>query len=192
MLTEKALIQGVKNKDRDALTELHDRYAPALLGICMRYCGIRADAEDTLHDSFIKILSKIDSFLERPEGSFEGWLKRITVNTALNFLRDKTKNQRWLENEHILETLQEQGDESDIFSEYASQISKEDILLMVCELPAGYRAVFNMYVFEEYSHKDIADALGCSESTSKTQLFKARILLRKKLTEIISNTITIK
>jgi RNA polymerase sigma-70 factor (ECF subfamily) len=192
MLTDKALIQGVKNKDRNALLEFHERYAPVLLGICMRYCGIRADAEDTLHDSFIKILSKIETFLERPEGSFEGWLKRITVNTALNFLRDKEKNQRWLDNEHSLDTLQEQDDESDSLVDCASQLKKEDILRMVCDLPAGYRAVFNMYVFEEYSHREIADALGCSESTSKTQLFKARILLRKKLNEIVSKTTIIK
>ena len=87
MFSESSLISEVKKRNRKALEELHNRYAPALFGLSVRYCGNRTDAEDVLHEAFIKILSGIDSFVERPGSSFEGWLKRITVNTALNFIR---------------------------------------------------------------------------------------------------------
>jgi len=94
MFSETNLIKEIKNRNRQALEELHDRYAPVLLGLCIRYCGNRADAEDVMHDAFIKILTHIELFMERPNSSFEGWLKRIAINTALNFIRERSKTNR--------------------------------------------------------------------------------------------------
>jgi RNA polymerase sigma-70 factor, ECF subfamily len=186
MLSETVLIREVKKKDRRALEQLHDQYAPVLLGICLRYCGNRADAEDTMHDAFIKILSKIDSFLERPNGSFEGWMKRITVNTALNFLREKSKMFKRVELEPIQEWLSDEQEEEISMAGFAGLLEKEEILEIICELPYGYRTVFNMYIFEEYSHKEIAEILNVNESTSKSQLFKARAILKKKILDVLS------
>jgi len=189
MLSEKALIQGIKKKEREALIELHDRFAPALLGICFRYCGVQADAEDVLHDALIKILSKVDTFIERPVGSFEGWMKRIVVNTALNFLREKAKSNRLIDQDSLSNLPEDKEPEPDLFESCAAALKKEDILKLICELPSGYRTVFNMYVFEAYSHKEIAEIMQCSENTSKTQLFKARTMLRHKLTELMNSKI---
>jgi RNA polymerase sigma-70 factor (ECF subfamily) len=183
MLSEKALIQEVKKRNRKALEELHNRYAPVLLGLSLRYCGNRSDAEDVLHDAFIKILSGIKSFDERPNSSFEGWLKRITVNTALNFIRHKTKTNFLVGINPSLEDMQEEQTADDPFLKMGEFLTKDIILQMICELPDGYRTVFNMYVFEEFSHKEIASELNCTENTSKSQLFKARSILKRKILE---------
>jgi len=189
MFSESALLREVKKKNRQALEQLHDRYAPVLLGLSLRYCGNLADAEDVLQDSFIKILAGIDSFTERPDSSFEGWMKRITVNTALNFLRDRSKINKWVELDPSQEQLSFQEEEEVSLAGFAGLLEKNEILQMICDLPYGYRTVFNMYVFEEYSHKEIAELLNCSESTSKSQLFKARAILRKKVTEVLDRQI---
>lgn len=183
MLSEKALIQEVKKRNRKALEELHNRYAPVLMGLSLRYCANRSDAEDVLHDAFIKILSRINSFDERPNSSFEGWLKRITVNTALNFIRSKTKTNLLVSVNPMLEDLQEEQTADDSFLKMGEFLTKDIILQMICELPDGYRTVFNMYVFEEFSHKEIALELNCTENTSKSQLFKARSILKRKILE---------
>jgi len=183
MFSETALISEVKRRNRKALDELHSRYAPTLLGLSIRYCGNHADAEDVLHDAFIKILSNIDSFHERPDSSFEGWLKKITLNTALNFIREKAKKNFVVGLYPLLDELPEELPADDPLMKLGEYLSRDAILQMVCELPDGYRTVFNMYVFEDYSHKEIADELNCTESTSKSQLFKARAMLRKKIFE---------
>ena len=186
MYLESALIKEVRRKDRKALEELHDRYAPSLLGICLRYCGNRPDAEDVLHDSFIRIITHLESFEERPDCSFEGWMKRITVHTALNFLRDKNRKFRWIDPDPVPEIPDEDDDEELTLAGLAGHLNKEEILSMILDLPPGYRSVFNLYVFEEYSHREIAETLSCTENNSKSQLSKARSLLRKKIAEVVS------
>lgn len=159
---------------------LYDQHAPRLLSICMRYTGNREDAEDILHDGFIKIIRNIGTFNNRHERSLEAWMKRIIVNTALNFLRDHKKEQFMLSLESSnngLQVAEETGEES--FS--GLNLSKNELMDMICELPSGYRTVFNLYVMEEYSHREIAKLLSCSENTSKSQLSKARAFLRKRL-----------
>jgi len=183
MVSETTLLKEIRNRNRKALEELHRRYAPVLLGLSLRYCGNRADAEDVLNDSFIKILSNIDRFLERPNSSFEGWLKRITVNTALNFIRERSKARKWVELDPLAENYTEDDPDPDSLAEIGGMLGQDELLQMICELPEGYRTVFNLYVFEEYSHKEIAEVLGCSESTSKSQLFKARAVLKKRVLE---------
>jgi RNA polymerase sigma-70 factor, ECF subfamily len=181
---EEDLIRKAVARDARAIEALYDRHAPALLSVCFRYCGNRDDAEDILHDGFIKIIQKINTFRIRSEGTLEAWMRRIIVNTALNFLRDRRKEKNFVDIDPILEkieTIEEETHSEDIYQ----QVDQKQIMELICELPAGYRTVFNLYVFEQYGHREIADLLGCSENTSKSQLSKARAMLRKKMNLLV-------
>lgn len=173
------LIKDLKRGDQKALGKLYDSYAPGLLSITLRYCGNRQDAEDVLHDGFIKIINNIQRFKSRKSGSFEGWMKIIMVNTALNFLRDRSKDKKMMDLPPN-ETVSEEEVEDD-WNGIIRLLGKDRIMEMICELAPGYRAVFNLYVFEDYTHKEIAESLQCSENTSKTQLRKARGILKAKI-----------
>jgi RNA polymerase sigma-70 factor, ECF subfamily len=165
---------------------IYEKYAPALLSVCLRYCGNIQDAEDVLHEGFIKILRSIDSFRDRGNGSFEAWMRRIMVNTALNFLRDHARERRFVDIDPITDIIDTTDEEDEnLLQELAERIEPKVVMDMICELPQGYRSVFNMYVFESFSHREIAQALNCSENTSKSQLSKARALLRKKLNGLL-------
>jgi len=170
-----------------AAAEVYDRFAPALLGLCKRYCGNIEDAEDVLHDGFIKILQNLSKFEKRTNGSFEGWMKRIMINTALNHIRSKAREKDIFDFNTLPEeiSVQETEEEFLFLKEIESKISKEKLMSMIGDLPVGYRTVFNLYVFESYSHKEIAETLRCSENTSKSQLSKARSLLRKQLKQVL-------
>ena len=182
---EEELIRRAIAMEAGAIEALYDRHAPALLSVCCRYCGNRADAEDILHDGFIKIIQKIKGFKIRSDGSLEAWMRRIIVNTALNFLRDRAKEKHFVYIDPILEKIDISEEEDSGIGALCAPVEKEKIMEMICELPDGYRTVFNLYVFEEYSHREIAGMLGCTESTSKSQLSKARVLLRKKLNQLV-------
>ena len=183
---EEDLIRKAIARDISAIEALYDRHAPALLSVCFRYCGNRDDAEDILHDGFIKIIQKINTFKVRSEGSLEAWMRRIMVNTALNFLRDRMKEKAFIDIDPILDKI-DMHDEEDVDPEAVYlQVEREKIMEMICELPAGYRTVFNLYVFEQYGHREIAELLRCSENTSKSQLSKARALLRKKMNQLVN------
>ena len=184
MQGDEKLIRQVLDRDVSAMEALYNRYAPSFLSLCYRYCGNRDDAEDILHDGFIKIIGNIAGFRIRPGSSFEGWMKRIMVNTALNFIRDRAKEKKFIDIDPIadrLEVLEEEEEDGD--SPYL-EISQEKVMELICTLPPGYRTVFNLYVFENYLHKEIASLLGYSENTSKSQLSKARIMLRKKINQL--------
>ncbi len=181
---EAELIQKVIAREPDAVEALYDHYAPALLSVGMRYCGNLADAEDVLHDSFLKIISNLSSFRQRKYGSLSGWMKRIVVNTALNFLRDRRKTHNFSDLESVEGKISEEDPEFFEPKDQYSDLTQEQIMSVICELPPGYRTVFNLYVMEEFSHKEIAGILHCSENTSKSQLSKARVLLRKKIKEM--------
>ena len=183
---EEALIKKAIARDAGAIEALYDRYAPSLLSVCFRYCGNREDAEDILHDGFIKIIQKIQTFRMRNDGSLEAWMRRIMVNTALNFLRDRMKEKSFVDIDPILEKLNHYDEEKIDEEEKYLSMGQEKIMNLICELPAGYRTVFNMYVFEEYGHKEIAELLQFSENTSKSQLSKARAMLRKKLNQMVN------
>jgi len=169
------------------IESLYDQYAPLLLGLCKRYCGNIEDAEDVLHDGFIKIIKNLDKFQERPSGTFIAWMKRIMVNTALNHIRDHSKERNVFSLDPYQEIMEmpDTGEEAP-FGELDGVFSKALLQEMISALPPGYRTVFNLYVFESYSHKDIATVLDCSESTSKSQLFKARALLKKNLQSVLN------
>jgi len=159
---------------------LYDKHAPWLLGVCLRYTGNREDAEDVLHDGFMKIIRGIESFREKQTGSLEAWMRRIMVNTALNHIRDHKKEKMFTGLDPLLESLHE-TDDHDYFG--GCDLSSDQLMDLVCTLPAGYRTVFNLYVMEDYTHKEIGELLRISENTSKSQLSKARQFLKKRLFE---------
>jgi RNA polymerase sigma-70 factor (ECF subfamily) len=168
----------LKTGDKKALEEFYDRFSPMLLGVCLRYTAIREDAEDLMHESLIKILRGLDKFYPRFSGSFEMWMKRIAVNTSLNFLREKMKGHKL--NGWAVQEADETLEDPDGSSSLPDRLEPETAVRLIGELPEGYRMVLNLYVFENYSHKEIARELNISENTSKSQLSKARALLRKK------------
>jgi RNA polymerase sigma factor (sigma-70 family) len=166
---------------------LYEKHAPALLSVCLRYCGNIQDAEDVLHEGFIKIIRNLNTFRDQGKGSFEGWMRKIMVNTSLNYIRDHAKERKFLDIDPISDKidLSADPDEDSHLIELADRIDPKEVMEMICELPPGYRTVFNMYVFESYTHNEIAKALNCSENTSKSQLSKARAMLRKKLDRLL-------
>lgn len=167
--------------DQAAVGALYDKHAPWLLAVCLRYTGNREDAEDVLHDGFMKIIRSLPAWKQTPGSSVEAWMRRIMVNTALNYIRDHKKERMFTELEPALESFHEAPEDDDAFG--GCEFTKDQLLSFVCELPSGYRTVFNLYVMEDYSHKEIAAMLGISENTSKSQLMKARSALKKRLLE---------
>jgi RNA polymerase sigma factor (sigma-70 family) len=174
------IVNRCKQNDSKAQELLFNSYSKSLLGICCRYIKNRDDAEDVLQDSFIKIFLSVNQF--RGEGNFEGWMKRITVNTALSFLKEKQKIRFETADKLYIVDEPEEEIEDDIKAEY--------ILECLNELPMGYRTIFNLYLVEGFSHKEIADQLGIKEATSRSQYSKARqylIELINKKEEIKQN-----
>ncbi len=167
------LINGCLQRDSAAQKQLYDRFAPKMYSICYRYVRNSMEAEDILVTAFMKVFDKIEQF--KSEGSFEGWIRRIVVNEALTQLR---KNRTM-----YLETDIEQADREPDYDQLSDHLEAEDLLNMIQELPAGYRVVFNMYAIDGYSHKEIAEQLGISENTSKSQLSRARTYLQKLLVD---------
>lgn len=164
---------------------LYSLYAPTMLGICMRYARNKSEAEDILQDGFVKIFTNLKTF--RGDGSFEGWLKRIMVNTAITHNKQSMKHQYHTDIDAIEETLL--VDEEENNNELANiKLPQETLINMIQNLPEGYRTVFNLYVFENYSHKEIADMMNISVNTSKSQLSKARRNLVSKITQLTGIT----
>jgi RNA polymerase sigma factor (sigma-70 family) len=171
--TEDELIKGCVSRDRSAQKRLYDTYSSKMYGICYRYVRDPAEAEDILIVAFTRIFEKINQF--KSEGSFEGWIRRIIVNEALTHIR---RNRSM-----YLETDLDQVDREPDYDKLQDHLEEEDLLKMIQQLPAGYRIVFNLYAIEGYSHKEIANQLGISENTSKSQLSRARTYLQKMLLE---------
>jgi len=172
MTSEQKLIRGCRKGKPKYQKMLFELYAPKMLGVCARYFQRIEEAEDALQDGFVKVFSNIDSFKEK--GSFEGWIRRIMVNTSLNLHRSNLKHYYHVdlgETETRIEDKRYSYDHLDV----------EDLLSMIKNLPNGYRLVFNLYEIEGYSHKEIAEELGVSVNTSKSQLLKARRKLRERL-----------
>ena len=142
-----------------------------MLSICLRYIAQRDEAEDIMISAFTKIFQKIDQY--KGDGSFEGWMRRIVVNDCLSQLR-KSRNM-YLESS--IEMLETEPD----FHLLEDHLEVEDLMRLISDLPIGYRTVFNLYAIEGYSHKEVAEALNIQESTSKSQLSRARVLLQKEL-----------
>ena len=160
--------------DRAAQKVLYDRLAPRMFPLCIRYVSDRDLAEDVLQDGFVTLFTKLHEY--KGEGSFEGWARRIFVTTALMNLRKKDA----LKMSDDLEAAKGLRAET---SSQLQNLGYKELMAMITELPPGFRTVFNMYVIEGYSHKEIGEALGISETTSRTQLSRARIWLQNKIKE---------
>ncbi|OFX30058.1 MAG: hypothetical protein A2X08_06455 [Bacteroidetes bacterium GWA2_32_17] len=182
MLSEELLIEQCRKGKQAAQEELYNRFAAAMLGVCIRYCGNHTEAEDVMQEGFIKVFRNIYEFKARNEGSFATWIKIIMVNTALNFLRDKKRFSFIEDIENV--PIYEQ-EKTDLFFEESEKYipSRNELVEMVNELPEGYKLVFNLHVIEKYGHKEISKMLGITEGTSKSQLSKARFVLQKKVKE---------
>ena len=169
-MTLDELIIQCKKQDAKAQGELYQRYSGTLFSICLRYSSNYAEAEDSLQDAFLTIFNKIEQFKDL--GSFEGWMKRITVNTVLQ----KYRKQR------VFDIVREDQIEDEIDVEVADEGIPLDFLLKIIqELPDRYRLVFTMYVMDDYAHKEIGKLLGISDGTSKSNLARARIILKTKI-----------
>lgn len=175
-IEEQILAEGCRKGEDTARRELYDRFAGRLLGICLRYTGERAAAEDLMHDAFIKIYGAFDRFSYRGPGSLRAWIERITINIALEWIRARNKrNMVLIDEERIVSDVAE-PDQGEI-----TRIPQETLMSMVGELPDGYRTVFNLFCIEGYSHRDIAEMLGINEKSSSSQLFRAKTLLARKI-----------
>lgn len=193
-MPEEELIKNLRKKDKLAIQQLYTRYAPVMLAICLRYSNSREDARDIMHEGFIKILNVIDKF--SGSGSFEGWMKRVMVNVCLDHYkkRKKTDTVAFDEEYHDLksddyenefsgdevdrEDLRDKPDSAVVFK---ADLTKEDILDSINLIPEIYRIIFSLFVLENYTHSEIASALGIEENVSRTRLFRAREMLQKVL-----------
>ena len=175
-MTEDELIRGCLKDDASSQKEIFNRFAGRMLGVCNRYARNSADAEDILQDAFIKVFNKIYQF--KFEGSFEGWIRKIVVNTAL-----KKYSLRRYEKEVVGYDIKDRDESSMEPSTYA-HISQKEIMDLINNLPDGYRLIFNLYVIEGYQHDEIAEMLGIQSGTSRSQLVKARSLLQKQILQL--------
>lgn len=171
---EEDWIEGARQGDRKSQKAIYDLLSGKMYAVCLRYMGDRDSAEDILQDGFVTLFSKLDSY--SGAGSFEGWARKIFVNTALMSLRKKD----------ALKNSEDVDAAWNITSDDPTAIQKigyKDLIGMIAKLPPGFRTVFNMYVIEGYSHKEIAESLGISETTSRSQLQRARMLLQSRIKE---------
>jgi RNA polymerase sigma-70 factor (ECF subfamily) len=178
-IPESDLISGCIDGDRRMQEELYRRFSPRMYAVCLRYAGSAEEAEDILQEGFIKVFKKLNTF--RKEGSFEGWIRRIFVNTAIEHFRRKKYLQPVTEKE-----------ENTIEGSYLSvldTLAERDIMELVQQLSPGYRTVFNMYVVEGYTHKEIGDMLGISEGTSKSQLSRAKVILQDMVKKFLEQRV---
>ena len=182
LTTLNTLIQGCVDGDRHSQSRLYDLFAPTMFGVCLRYSANREEAEDILQEGFLKVLECIHQF--RFAGSFEGWIRKIMVNCALQKYRKK----HYL---HAITSIELPdtgyfGDE-----DIVGRLSTKELMQMIQSLSPAYRMVFNLYVFEGMKHKEIAKHLGISEGTSKSNLYDARMILQKLINNSarVANTV---
>ena len=171
------LIAGCKVGKPRAQKELFEQYASAMLSVCIRYVNDRETAQDLLQEGFIKLYTKIDTY--SGNGSFAGWVRRIFVTTALEYLRQKDA----LKQSVNIEEYDNLITDHDIG--VLDKLSADDLLDCISKLPDGYRTVFNLYAIEGYSHSEIADQLEISESTSRSQFMRARNILQQNVQSLI-------
>lgn len=173
-MNDRQLILGCLENRKEHQKELFRRYSGKMLSVCRRYARHEMEAEDMLQDAFVKMFKNLSSF--KGEGSFEGWLRRITINTAIKYCQKKSYSQELLGFEKLPEGRS--------VGRAGVELNEEFLLGLVSELPKGYRLVFNLYAIEGYSHAEIAELLGITASTSRSQLVKARRMLQLRLAEI--------
>ena len=180
-LTEQELVQGCKRGDDVARRQLYERYAGKMMAICMRYMGNREEAEDLLHDGYIKLYGSFDKFEWQGEGTLPAWMARVMANLALQLLRKTDVMSQAVELENTAE-LRDDVDRPDEGPDIET-IPKKVLMQFIEELPPGYRTVFNMYVFEGKNHIEIGKVLGINNKSSASQLVRARAILKERVNE---------
>lgn len=159
--------------------ELYKRFSGKMYSVCLRYANNADDAQDLLQEGFIKVYRNLHRF--RAEGSFEGWIRRVFINSSIEHFRKKS-----LQLTKVSEREESTIGDTDISA--LDSLAEKDIINLIQELSPGYRTVFNLYVIEGFSHREIAEQLGISEGTSKSQLARARAILQKKVSHFLSDT----
>lgn len=174
-MNEQQLITGCRKGEKNAQRELYDAFSRKMLGVCLRYINDRETARDILQEGFVKVFTNLVSYSGK--GSFEGWMRKIFVNCSLEYLRksDVLKEATGLD---LMAELVEPD------APVISRISSEELLTLISGLPDGFRTVFNLFAIEGYSHKEIAEMLNVTESTSRSQYTRARQLLQKKISAL--------
>ncbi|MEI7595555.1 MAG: sigma-70 family RNA polymerase sigma factor [Bacteroidota bacterium] len=174
---EKLLIKQCIDGHSNAQELLYRRFASKMLGVCMRYANSRMEAEDILQEGFIKIFNNLDKF--QFNGSLEGWVRRIMVNSALTHYK---ANIKYIQSIEYDSACCEEVSKSEILE----SINTKELLKLIQTMPEGYKMVFNMFAIEGYSHKEIGELMGISESTSKSQLSRARVYLQEKIKKLMA------
>ena len=172
MLSEEEIIKGCLKGDKIAQKALYDKYSAKLFGVCLRYLKNIDEAEDALQDGFIRIYGNIDTY--NFKGSFDGWIRRIIVNATINYHNYNLKHRFHVDYSEIENSEIETNLTNDVYS-------AEALLSLIRSLPEGYKQIFNLYEIDGYSHKEIAKMLGISINTSKSQLMKAKNMLKAKM-----------
>lgn len=173
-MTETDLIKGCIKQNASYQRMLFEQYAGKMMSVCLRYANDSMEAEDIMQDAFIKVFQYIHQF--KFEGSFEGWIRRIIVNTAIRHLEKKKMH---------FKDIDESGSNAPQLDPYAYvHLGQEDLLKLINQLPEGYRIVFNLNVIEGYSHEEIAEMLNIQPGTSRSQLVKARKMLQQQILQL--------
>ena len=170
-LTERELVQGCLGGDRRCQETLYTRFSRRMYAVCLRYARHELEAQDLMQEGFIRVYEKLSAF--RMEGSLEGWIRRIMVHTSINHYRKKAFQMERFGMEHL--------PEAPVASTAVGDLGEQELMALIGELPDGYRHVFNLYAIEGYDHAEIAAMLGCGESTSRSQLSKARSFLQARI-----------
>lgn len=172
MLKDVTLIQECLKNNRIAQKQLYDKYSSKLMGVCIRYTNSKEDAEDVLIEGFTTIFQKLSMY--KGDGSFEGWMKRIMINTSISHFRTNSKYRFHQDIEEVHNEIEKQDT-------IIEKMETQRIMKLVNSMPEGYRIIFNLYAVEGYTHREIAEQLGLSEGTSKSQFSKARKWLQNRL-----------
>ncbi|MGB0429362.1 MAG: RNA polymerase sigma factor [Bacteroidia bacterium] len=168
------LIDGCIEGKRKYQFKFYNLFASKMMGVCLRYSKNQAEAEDILQDGFVKVFGNMHKF--QPYGSFEGWVRRIFVNTAIEYYRQRRR--------FMINDIELENQDFEFSDDVVDKMAAEEIIALIKDMPDGYRMVFNMYAIEGYSHKEIANELGISVGTSKSQYSRARSYLQKQMAEI--------
>lgn len=174
-MKEEHLIEGCRKGERRAQKELYDVYSRKMMAVCLRYVSDRETARDLLQDGFVKIFTSMDMYAG--SGSFEGWMRKIFVNCALEYLRKSDVLREAADLDHTAEPANSE-------SSPLSNLAAAELMALIQELPIGFRTVFNLFAIEGYSHKEIGEMLAITESTSRSQFTRARQLLQRRISEL--------
>jgi RNA polymerase sigma factor (sigma-70 family) len=178
-LSEHELVKLCRERNNDAQHLLYKRHSGKMMALCLRYAASREDAEDLMQEGFIQVFSSIDQF--RGEGSLEGWIRKLIIRMAIRKWKTHSKN--------ITEPVEDHFALHDHSLSAIDQLTLRELLHIISGLPPGYRMVFNLYAVDGYSHSEIAEMTGIQESTSRTQLMKARLMLQKMIIDNFSTTV---